>query len=166
MEVRASRRVAALAGHLVPSPSDASSPKKWLTMPCDGGASVGGRVRVFPRRARAPLGLRRRVVEVLADADHLNAPVAVVVSSARRLVCAAALAHPWSRAVGVEVLPELHELAVESHERLVQELTDEYEYKLQEEQLALQRIKERNIVNFIDWSPVNLQVCAELMSSH
>jgi tubulin gamma len=31
---------------------------------------------------------------------------------------------------------------------------------------ALQRIKERNIVNFIDWSPVNLQVCAELMSSH
>jgi len=25
---------------------------------------------------------------------------------------------------------------------------------------ALQRIKERNVVNFIDWSPVNLQVCA------
>jgi len=24
---------------------------------------------------------------------------------------------------------------------------------------ALQRIKERKLVNFIDWSPVNLQVC-------
>ena len=37
---------------------------------------------------------------------------------------------------------EQNSLLVESHERLVQELTDEYEYKLQEEQLALQRIKD------------------------
>jgi pseudouridine-5'-phosphate glycosidase len=54
MEVRASRRVAALAGHLVPSSSDASSPKQWLTMPCDGGASVAaGAVVLHPSVAEA-----------------------------------------------------------------------------------------------------------------
>lgn len=37
---------------------------------------------------------------------------------------------------------EQNSLLVESHERLVQELTDEYEYKLQEEQLALQRVRD------------------------